>query len=94
MAEFSPGDLEMGEIPAREGQAIGVIERLSEADAFLAVGDPFLELSPVGENPSQITAGHHGRKSGLAKAFSAQITFEPLQDFQEKILGLSIVTRA
>ena len=42
---------------AREGQAIGVIERLGEADAFLAVGDPFLELSLVGENPSQIARG-------------------------------------
>ena len=93
MAELSPGDLEMGENPAREGQAVGVIERLSEADAFLAVGDPFLELSLLGENPSQITAGHHGRKSGEAKAFPAQITFEQLQDFQEKLLGPSIVAR-
>ena len=93
MAEVSPGDLEIGESPAREGQAIGVIERLGEAEAFLAVGDPFLELSPVGENPRQITAGHHGRKSGEAKAFPAQITFEQPQDFQEKILGPSIVAR-
>ena len=70
-----------------------MIERLGEADAFLAVGDPFLELSPVGENPSQIAAGHHGRKSGEAKPFPAPITFEQLQDFQEKILGPSIVPR-
>jgi len=26
-----------------------VIERLSEADAFLAVDDPLLELAPLGE---------------------------------------------
>jgi hypothetical protein len=45
-----------------------VIERLSETNAFLAVGDPFLELYPVGENPRQITTGRHGRKCGLAKA--------------------------
>ncbi len=68
-----------------------MIQRLSEADAFLAVGNPCLELSPAGKNPSQIIAGHHGRKSGLAKAFPAQIAFEQPQDFQEKILGPSIV---
>src|SRR5712691_5926725 len=50
-----------------EGQAVGVIQRLSEADAFLAVGDPFLELSPVSENHSQIAVGYQGRKSGEAK---------------------------
>ena len=64
-----------------------MIQRLSEADAFLAVGDPFVELSPVGENPSQITAGQHGRKASLAKPFPARNTFEPLEDFQEKIQG-------
>jgi len=43
------------------------------------VGDPFVELSPVGENPGQITAGHHGRKSDEAKEFPAPIAFKPLQ---------------
>ena len=31
MAEFSPGDLEIGEDPAHGSQAVGVVERLSEA---------------------------------------------------------------
>src|SRR5712691_11246723 len=93
MAEFSPADLEMGEAQAHVGHAVGVIERLSEADAFLAVDDPFVELSPVGENPSQIGADEHGGKSGEAKTFPAQITFKQLQDLQEKVLGPSIVAR-
>ena len=85
--------MEIGQNPAREGEAKWVIELLSEADAFLAVGDSFLELSPVGENPSQIAAGHHGGKCGEAKPFPAPITFEPPQDLPEKILGPSIVPR-
>ena len=40
-----------------------------------------------------MTAGHHGRKSGETKSFQAPIAFKPLQDFQEEILGLSIVPR-
>src|SRR4030095_3991756 len=83
----------MGENPAREGQAVGMIERLSEAEAFLAADDPFLELSLVGEDPSQETAGRHGRKSGEAKPFTTQVAFKQLQDFQEEILGLSVVAR-
>jgi hypothetical protein len=47
-----------------------VIQRLGETDAFLTVGDSFLELSPVAEDQSQVTAGHHGGKSGVAKPFS------------------------
>jgi hypothetical protein len=43
--------MEMGKNPARTDKAVGVIQRLSETDAFAAVGDPFLELSPLGENP-------------------------------------------
>src|SRR5262245_33170020 len=94
MAELSPGDLEIGESPACEDQAEGVIERLSEADTFLAGDDPFLELSPVSENPGQITADHHGRKTTLAKLFPTQIAFEQRQDVQdEMILGPSIVAR-
>ncbi len=93
MAELSPSDLEIGESPAHEGQAVGLIERFSEAEPFLAVGDPFLELSPVGESPSEITPSYHGRKSNLTKPFPAQTTFKPLQDFAEKILGPSIVPR-
>ena len=54
---------------------------------------PSLKLSPVGENPGQITAGHHGRKSGEAKAFPAPIASSHCSDFQEKILGPSIVAR-
>jgi hypothetical protein len=94
MTEVSPGDLEIAENPAHEGQAVGVIERLGEAEAFLAVDDPFLELSPVGEPPSQITAGHHGRKSGEAKAFPAPITVKQLQNLPQKLLGLSVVAGA
>jgi hypothetical protein len=56
------------------------------------VGDPFVEHSPVGENPGQITARHHGRKCDEAKEFSALIAFKPLYDLQEKILGPSIVS--
>jgi hypothetical protein len=70
-----------------------VIERLSEPEAFLAVSDPLLDLSLVSEHPSQVAAGHHGRKSGLAEPFPTQVAFEPLEDSQEKPLGLSIVTR-
>src|SRR5687767_10421747 len=84
----------MGEHPARIDQAVGVLERLREADAFLAVADPFLELSLVSENPSQMTEGLDARRCGLAKAFPAQISFEPLEDFPQKLLGLSIVARA
>ena len=93
MAEFSLDDMERGESPGREGQAVGVIERLREAEAFLAVCDPFLERAPVGEDPSQIPAGHHRRKSGEAKAFPAPIAFKQVQDLPEKILGPSIVAR-
>ena len=81
------------EHPQCEYLAVGVIERLSEAKTFLAVGDPFLEPSPVGENPSQKTAGDHRRKSGEAKSFPAPIAFKQLQDFQEKILGPWIVAQ-
>ncbi len=66
----------MAENPAREDHAVGVIERLSEAEAFLAVGDPFLEPCLFGENPSQETAGRRSRKSGEAKPFTAQIAFK------------------
>ena len=45
MVRFSPGDLEIREIGADGSQAVGVIERLREADSFLAVGDPLLEFS-------------------------------------------------
>src|SRR5262245_38095992 len=91
MADLSPGDLEIGESPACEDQAEGVIERLSEADTFLAVDDPSLELSLVSENPGQITADTHGRKSRL---FPTQIAFGQRQDVQdEMILGPSIVAR-
>ena len=93
MAEFPPDDLEIGERPAHVGHAVGVIERFTEADAFLRVGDPFLELSPLGEIPSQIAADRHGGKSSVAKPFPARISFEQLQDFQEKILRPSIVAR-
>jgi hypothetical protein len=75
VAEFSPRDIEIAESPGREGQAVGVIERLSEAEAFLAAGDPFPELTSVGNSPSQIAVGQHGRKSGEAKPLSAPITF-------------------
>ena len=70
-----------------------MIERFSEADTFLPAGDPLLEFSPVGQKPSQVTEGDHGRKSGETKPFAPAIAFEPLQDFQEKILGPSIVAR-
>ena len=93
MAEFSLGDVQTGERPARASQAVGVIERLSDADAVLAVDDPFIELSTVGEDQIQIEPSHHGRKSGEAKAVSAPIAFEQLQHSQEKILGPSIVAR-
>src|SRR5262245_54869112 len=93
MAELSPGNLEIGESPACEDQAEGVIERLSEADTFLAGDDPFLELSAVSENPGQVTADHHGRKSSVARVFPTQIAFEQRQDVQEEILGPSIVAR-
>ena len=86
MAEFSPDDLEIGENPAREGQAVRVIQRLGEADAFLAVGDPFRELSPLGEDPSQIEAARRGRKSDEAKLFPTQNPFPPRKDLPEKIL--------
>src|SRR5207245_9529340 len=62
-------------------------------DASLSVRDPYLKHSSVGKPPSQITAGHHGRKSGEAEPFPAQITVEQRQDFQEKILGPSVVAR-
>jgi hypothetical protein len=57
------------------------------------VGGPFRELSLVGESPSQIATGHHGGKSGEAKPFPAQLTFEQLQDVQEKLLGPSMKPR-
>src|SRR5262249_29427581 len=93
VAELSPRDLEMGKNPAHQGLAIGVIERLSEAEAFLAVGDAFLELSLVSERKSQLSEGRHGGKCGLAEAFPAPITSEPLADPPEEILGPSIVPR-
>jgi hypothetical protein len=78
---------------AHDGQAVGVTQRLGEADAFLAMADALRELSLVGEHIVQIEAGHHGGKSGEAKSFPAQIPFEQPKDFQEKILGASIVPR-
>ncbi len=70
-----------------------MIERLSEAEAFLAVNDAFLELSPLGENLTQKAADRHGRKSGLAKPLLTRKSFEQLQGMQEKILGPSMVPR-
>ena len=78
-------------MPAPVGQAVGVIERLSEADAFLAVNDAFLELAPLGERPIQKDADRHARTCGLAKPFPTRKTFEQLQDMQEKTLTSPIV---
>src|SRR5262245_44228387 len=83
--------MEIGEGPALESQAVGVIERLGKAEPFLAVGRPFLELSLVGENPRQIGAKEHSRKAGETKSLLPQITLQQLQDVLEKLLGLSVV---
>ena len=76
MARFSPCDLEIREIGADGRQAVGVIERLREADRFLAVGDPLLESSLVRKNNNLLAAGHHGRKRHEAEAFPAQLSFK------------------
>jgi hypothetical protein len=70
-----------------------VIEHFSDADAFPAVNDAVLELSQLGENPTQKAADRHGGKSGLAKQFLNRNSFEQLQDMQEKIRGPSILPR-
>src|SRR6266478_2017345 len=93
VAELSPGVMEIGENPATKSQAVRMIERFGEADAFLAVSASFLDLSPVGETPGQVTAGHHGRKSREGKPFPAPIAFKQLQDLPEEILGPSIGPR-
>src|SRR5262249_19191377 len=93
VAEFSLGDMEIGKSPVREGQTVGVIERLSEAEGFLALGDPFLELSQVSEHPRRIGTDEHGRESGKTKPFPAPVAFKQLQGLQEKVLGLAIVAR-
>src|SRR5262249_34433358 len=46
VAEFSPDDVKTGENPARPRPTIGMIESLSEAETFLDLADPSLELSP------------------------------------------------
>ena len=70
-----------------------MIDRLSEAEGFLAVSDPFLELSLLGQNPGQMNAARHTRKSDEASAVPASISFDQLQDFQKRSLGPSIVAR-
>src|SRR5687767_13512733 len=89
VAKFSLDRLEMAEIPTRGGQAVGMIECLGETDAFLAPGGSLLEPSLPGKHQSHEAADRHGRKCGEAKAFLAQPDFEPLHDFQEKILCTS-----
>jgi hypothetical protein len=68
-----------------------VIERLSEPEGFLAVDDPFLERSPLGEDQGQIAGSHHHWKSGEAEPFPAEITLEQPQNFHEELLSPSIV---
>ena len=47
VAEIAPDDVETGEGPTPETEAVGIAERLSEPDACFAVRDPFVELSLV-----------------------------------------------
>ena len=72
-------------------EIVGAIQRFGETDAFLAVGDPFLELSLPGEHRRQIGADRHRSRSGESKPLAAQITFEQFHDVQETVLGPSIV---
>src|SRR5262249_12613995 len=62
--------------------------------AFSSMGDSFLELSLIRENNWQEESGHHGRISGLAKPFPAQIAFEQRLHVEEKFLGPPIVASA
>src|SRR5262249_2836311 len=91
LAQFAPGDLEIGDTPAGSDQAVWVIEFLGKADAFFAIYQTFLKTSTVSQNPAQIKASYHGRKAGEAKALPPPIVSEQLQDFLEQIFGAPVV---
>lgn len=50
-----------------------MIDCLGEADAFLAMGDPELELALIGMDACEKAAGADGRKCGEGKSLEAQI---------------------
>src|SRR5262249_34025757 len=54
VAEVTPDDVEVGEAPTHDGQAVGVIERFGDTDAVTSVTDPLVEVSTLAKNPWEI----------------------------------------
>jgi hypothetical protein len=67
-------------------------ESLGEADAFLAVGDPFLELSPIGENPKSNSIEPPG-KYGEAKAILISTNVRTLSSRKNGFLSVRSIRR-
>src|SRR5262245_59245283 len=83
----------MPQNPAREAEAVGMIERFGQADAFLCQRGALIEFSTLGKHHSQVAPGHHRRKSRKAKPLSVRIAFEQSENFAQKMLGPWIVSR-
>ena len=70
-----------------------MIERIQQGGYLPARGRSLARTFPGRPETKPVAKGDDGRKSGEAKPFPPLIAFEPLQDFQEKILSPLIVAR-
>ena len=68
--------IEMGQTRARVGEAHGVIEGLGQPDAFLPEGDPFVELSQLGERLRQPRSSDHRRKFRIPHVPAIEVVVE------------------
>jgi len=73
LAEVPPDAVSIRGTPGRDDPAVRVVHRLGEADPFLSMDHRIVERSTLGQGPSQIAAGHRGRKSGEPQALTSQI---------------------
>ncbi len=55
-----------------------VLGCFSDPDPFLATGDPFGELSNLGQGPEQKATGKHGQSDALAEAVTDRFPCEGL----------------
>ena len=76
MVELSPGAVEIRESVQGKDQAVRVIECLGEAHPALRVGDPLIELAPLGEGPRPEGAGHHRREPCEPAALALEVAME------------------
>src|SRR6185503_5192169 len=91
--QLLPAGVEVQEAPAGNDQAVGVVHRLGETDALMAVGEGRLELSALGMDPRQISPGHHRRQPNQPVAIAAEITTEALHGLSKKVEGRFVVAR-